>query len=64
MEQRKDQRIMYFRFTDILNMTILDLLMLLSNIARKKQEKGSLLLTRMLASYTLKGCTGMHFRVF
>lgn len=37
MEQRKDQRIMYFKSTDILNMTISDSLMLLSNIVRKKQ---------------------------
>lgn len=57
----KDYVFYVYRYTKHDYLRLIDVIV---KHCQKETVKSSLLLARMLASYTLKGCTGMHFRVF
>lgn len=65
MEQRKEQSTLHFMSTnmptkhDYLRLTDVTV-----KLCQKYPVSVSLLLANMLASYTLKGSAGKHFRVF
>lgn len=63
MEQRKNQKITYFRCTDMLKMTV-GLIDVTVKHCQKETVNSSLLSANMFASYTLRGSTEMHSGFF